>query len=98
MELFIVVVIGIGIGLVVRYVLPNRDTHGALLLPAISGAATSIVWVSLLWLGQRSEGGWIWVASLVAAFISAVVAGRLLPRRRAEADDVLFAQLSGGKA
>jgi len=98
MELFIVVVIGISVGLVVRYVMPNRDTYGALLLPAISGAATSIVWVSLLWLGQRSEGGWIWVASLLAAFISAVVAGLLLPRRRAEADGALFVQLSGGKA
>jgi len=98
MELFIVVVIGIGVGLVVRYVMPNRDTYGALLLPAISGAATSIVWVSLLWLGQRSEGGWIWVASLLAAFVSAVVAGLLLPRRRAEADNALFVQLSGGKA
>ncbi len=98
MELLIVVVIGIGVGLVVRYVLPNRDTHGALLLPAISGAATSIVWVGLLWIGLRSEGGWIWVASLLAAFISAVVAGLLLPRRRAEADAALFVQLSGGKA
>jgi len=98
MELFIVVVIGIGVGLVLRYVMPNRDTHGALLLPAISGAATSIVWVSLLWLGLRSEGGWIWAASLLAAFVSAVVAGLLLPRRRAEADDALFLRLSGGKA
>ena len=78
--------------------MPNRDTHGALLLPAISGAATSIVWVSLLWLGLRSEGGWIWAASLLAAFVSAVVAGLLLPRRRAEADDALFLRLSGGKA
>ncbi|MCY7411623.1 MAG: hypothetical protein LH471_01060 [Salinibacterium sp.] len=98
MELLVVVVIGISLGLIVRYVLPNRDTHGALLLPAISGAATSIVWVSLLWLGQRSDGGWIWVASLLAAFISALAAGLLLPRRRAEADDALFAELSGGKA
>jgi len=98
MELFIVVVVGIGVGLVLRYVMPNRDTHGALLLPAISGAATSIVWVSLLWLGLRSDGGWIWAASLLAAFVSAVVAGLLLPRRRAEADDALFLRLSGGKA
>jgi hypothetical protein len=98
MELLVVVVIGIGLGLIVRYLLPNRDTHGVLLVPAISGAATSIVWVSLLWLGQRADGGWIWVASLLAAVLSALVAGLVVPSRRAEADEALFIQLSGGKA
>ena len=51
MELLFVTVIGAGIGLIVRYVLPSRGTYGVLLVPAISAAATAITWVALLWAG-----------------------------------------------
>lgn len=98
MELLFVTVIGAGIGLLVRYVLPSRGTYGVLLLPAISAAATAVTWVALLWAGQTFDGTWIWVASLAAAIAAGVVAAVMLPRRRVDADARLFAQLSGGKA
>ena len=69
MELLFVTVIGASLGLIARYLLPSRGTYGALLLPAVSGVATAVVWVALLWVGLTFDGTWIWVASLAAAVI-----------------------------
>lgn len=98
MELLFVFVLAIGIGLAVRYLLPQRATHGVLLLPAIAAAVASIVWVGLLWLGWTFDGTWIWVVSLLASGVAALVAGLVLPRRRVASDARLLSQLSGGKA
>ena len=44
MELLFVTVIGASISLGVRYLVPGRQTHGALLVPAVGAAATAAVW------------------------------------------------------
>ena len=99
MELLFVTVIGAGIGAILRYVLPERGTYGALLLPAVSAAAAAVVWVGLLWgLRWTFDGTWIWVASLAAAVATGLVVALVLPRRREEHDARLLAELSGGKA
>lgn len=98
MELLFVIVIAAAIGLIIRYLVPQRGTYGVLLLPAIAAAAGSIVWVALLWVGLTFDGTWIWVASLTASGIAALVVALVLPRRRIESDARLLAQLSGGKA
>jgi hypothetical protein len=98
MELLFVTVIGAGIGGLIRYVLPQRRTYGVLLLPAVSAAATAIVWVGLVWLGWTFDGTWIWVASLGAGGLAALATALLLPRRRVEHDARTLVQLSGGKA
>lgn len=96
MELLFVIVIAAGIGGILRYLLPGRDVHGVLLLPALSAAVAAIVWVALLWAGLTFDGGWIWVASLVAGGLAAVITGLALPRRRSAADEELFVRLSRG--
>jgi O-antigen/teichoic acid export membrane protein len=98
MELLFVVVIAIGIGGVLRYLLPSRTTYGILLLPAVSGAASALVWVGLLWLGWKFDGTWIWVASLGAGFAAALVTALVLPRRRRSTDARKLHELSGGLA
>jgi len=98
MELLYVTVIGAGLALILRYVLPKRETYGAALLPAIGAAVTSIVWVALVWAGWTFDGGWIWVASLGAAVIAALVTALLIPGRRAQSDIALFDNLAGIKA
>lgn len=98
MELLFVIVIAAAIGLGIRYLVPQRGTYGVLLLPAIAAAASSVVWVALLWLGLTFDGTWIWVASLTAAGVAALVVALVLPRRRIESDARLLTQLSGGKA
>lgn len=98
MELLFVLVIAAAIGLGVRYLLPQRGTHGLLLLPAVAAAVTGVVWVVLLWLGWTFDGTWIWVAGLGAGGVAALITGLVLPRRRMESDARLLSQLSGGKA
>jgi hypothetical protein len=99
MELLFVVLIAATLGIGVRYLLRGRDTYGAALLPAISAAFSAVVWVALLWVfNWQFDGTWIWVASLVAGPVLAIIVGAVLPRRRHEADHALLAELSGGKA
>lgn len=98
MELLFVTVIGAGIGLLARYVFPQRGTYGVFLLPAISAAVTAIVWVALLWIGLTFDGAWIWVASLSAAIAVSIATALVLPRRRDESDARLLTALSSAKA
>jgi uncharacterized membrane protein YeaQ/YmgE (transglycosylase-associated protein family) len=98
MELVYVTVIGAAIGLVARYLLPGRRTYGLLVLPAAAGAVTATVWVALLWAGWTFDGGWIWVVSLAAAVITAIIIPIALPRYRDAQDERALHQLTGGKA
>ena len=82
------------LGLAARYGLPKRETHGALLVPAIGAIAASFVWAALTWLGWKFDSGWIWVASLVAAGVIAALASISLGRQRTANDAELLARLS----
>lgn len=93
MELIFVTVIGVALGLIVRYTVPGRQTHGILLLPALGGVVTAAVWVGLVWLGWTFDGGWIWVASLGAAVVVCLLVAALLPRRRRAHDAARFHEL-----
>jgi Flp pilus assembly protein TadB len=94
MELLFATLIGLAIGFAVSYISPGRDTYGSLLAPAVSAAVTAVVWVVLLWLGLTFDGTWIWVASLVAGGVVALVVVRVLPKRRRTSDEALQQRLS----
>ena len=96
MELLFVFVISFCLGAIVRYSLPGRLSYGLLLLPAVSAAVTSTVWVALLWLGFGFDGGWIWFLSLTAGVAAALAAALLLPQRRARSSAKMLALLSRG--
>jgi hypothetical protein len=98
MELLFVILIAAGIGFVIRYVVGGRETHGILLLGSIAAIVTAVVWVALLWLGFTFDGGWIWLISLVAGGVAALVFAFVLPRNRRTADRALLTKLSGGRA
>jgi hypothetical protein len=98
MELLFVILIAAGLGFIVHFVVPGRDTRGALLLGALSASVAAFVWVVLLWLGFTFDGGWIWVFSLAAGTIAALVTAVLLPRRRRSNDRELLAKLSAALA
>lgn len=97
MELLFVVLIAAAFGLAVRYIFRGRETYGSALLPAISAAAASLVWVFLLWVPRMTfDGGWIWVISLLVGPLTAAIFAVYLPRIRHEHDRVALTQLSGG--
>jgi hypothetical protein len=98
MELVYVTVIGAALGAGARYLLPGRHIYGALLLPAIGAAVTSAVWAGLVWAGWKFDGGWIWVVSLTAGAVAAIIAALLLVRTREQVDRQLLHHLSAGKA
>jgi hypothetical protein len=91
MQLFFAEVIALAVGLVLHQVLPRRVQTGVVLLPAIAGAATAIVWVALTWARLPQDGAVIWVTSLGCGVLSALAAGLLLRRARARADDARLA-------
>ncbi|QNO38274.1 hypothetical protein H4J02_04410 [Protaetiibacter sp. SSC-01] len=97
MEIVFVTVIGAGIGGVIRYLIPGRRTYGLALLPAVGAAATAAVWAILVWFGWPFDGGWIWVASLVAGALASAVVALVLPRSRDAADARALHELSGGR-
>jgi hypothetical protein len=98
MELAYVTVIGAAIGALARYLLPGRRSYGLFLLPALAAAVTAAVWVGLVWLGWKFDGGWIWVVALAAAGVASILAALLIVRYRATADQRLLHHLSGGRA
>ena len=93
MELLFVTVIGASISLGVRYLVPGRQTHGALLVPAVGAAATAAVWAVCVWLGLPFDGGWIWVIALVLGPLASLAVALVLPKRRETADKQLLARL-----
>jgi quaternary ammonium compound-resistance protein SugE len=94
MELFFICLIGAVIGLIARYVLPERQRHGTLLVPAIGTAAGAVVWVGLTWAGTPWNGGWIWTITLALTAIISCAAALLIGQGRKRSDEKLLAALS----
>jgi len=94
MELLFVILIAFGIGLLAWLLLPGRDDYGSLLVPSVAAAVSAIVWVSLTWAGWKYDGGWIWVASLVAGAVVGLVLSLVIPRGRRTADAARLQRLS----
>lgn len=98
MEFIYATVLGLGIGAVVRYLIPGRSTHGLLLLPGVGMIAAAALWAGATWIGWKPGGTWIWVVSLVgAALVSAAVA-LIAWRARIRIDERRFQQLSRASA
>lgn len=99
MELVYAAVIGTGIGLLLRYLLPGRSTYGVLLLPAVGGVAVLVVWVAMTWLGLQADWYWaLWVASLAAAALVSAIVALAVSRRRESADAHALHVLASGRA
>lgn len=96
MELLFVTLAGAILGLGARYLLPNRHTHGAVLLPAIGVVVSAALWVGLTWAGLKWNGGWIWTITLVGTAAIVVIVDLVIGRVRTHADAVLLANLSKG--
>lgn len=97
LSLVYVVVVGAGLGLLLRYLLPGRHTYGAVLLPAIGAAVAAAIWVSVQWFALLSFP-LDWVVSLGGAFVASLIVALLVARVRTAVDARELHVLSGGKA
>jgi len=93
MEILFAIVIGAGMGLVIRLLVPRRHTHGLLLVPLVGAIATAAVWAPLVWLGFAFDGTWIWVLSLVAGGAAALVTSLVAPAVRRGVDARAYERL-----
>jgi quaternary ammonium compound-resistance protein SugE len=94
-ELLFVALFGALIGLVARYALPRRATHGALLIPAAGTIAAMVAWVVLTWAGLRWDQGVIWIATLAVSALVAAGVDLVVGRRRSAADARDLAAIGG---
>lgn len=85
---------GLFLALALHWALPHRETRGVALTGSIGAAVTAAVWAGLTWLGWSFDSGWIWVASIAAGPIVALIVGLALPKRRLAADEQLFRTLA----
>lgn len=79
-------VVAVVLGVAAHVLLSRREQTGVLLLPAVAGAATAIVWVALTWARVGQDSALIWLASLGAAVLSAAGLGVPLRRSRFRAE------------
>ncbi|TFD42645.1 hypothetical protein E3T54_04285 [Cryobacterium sp. Sr8] len=98
MELLFVALGGAILGLAARYLLPGRDFHGAVLVPAVGTIVASVVWVALTWLGWNWDGGWIWWVTLGLSATASVAVDIVLHRRREHADREMQQRLTTAEA
>lgn len=91
-------VMGAAIGLLARYLMPGREWVGLFLNPFAAAAAAGAVWILGALLGATPDNGWLWLGSLAAALVVAIVIPKVLPARRHRADEEHLAELRATKA
>lgn len=96
MELLFISLIGAFIGLLVRYLLPERHRHGSVLVPAVATAVAAGCWVALTWAGMKWNAGWIWVITILITLVVTVVVDLLVGRLRKRSDERMLSSLSKG--
>jgi|tagenome__1003787_1003787.scaffolds.fasta_scaffold18101645_1 quaternary ammonium compound-resistance protein SugE len=94
MELLFVVLGGVILGLIVRYSVPRRWTNGVLLLPALGGAVSAVVWVALTWAGLKWDAGFIWWLTFAATALVCAAVAIVLGRNRERQDETRLLALS----
>lgn len=94
MELVLIVTFAGLIGGTLRYLIPGRDRHGMIVLPALQIAVASVLWTGSVWLGLAPDTIWPWLVSLVLSTAGTIALAIYLPKRRDRDDEELFAELT----
>ena len=94
MEL-VLIVTGAGLlGLLFRYVLPQRDRHGLAVMPAAGVIIGSLTWTIAIWVGISPITLWPWLVSFGLTIVGVIALGIVLPKRRDAADAALWESLT----
>lgn len=94
MEMLFATIGGALFGAIFSYTIPGRSTYGSMLLPAVGTVVAAVVWAGLTWLGWKFDGGWIWVATLLASGLVTLAIAVWLPSRRRRSDAQLLESLT----
>lgn len=94
MELVLIVTAAGLIGVAVRYLIAGRQSHGLAVMPAAGIIVGSLAWGVLIWTGAPESAWWSWTIALGLATVAAIALALVLPRRRAAADEALWAELT----
>ncbi|WP_022900639.1 hypothetical protein [Humibacter albus] len=87
MELLFITLAGAIIGLIARYTLPYRHSHGSVLIPALGAVVAAAGWVGLTWLGMKWDGGWIWWFTIIGTAVISVAVDLLIGSLRTRGDE-----------
>lgn len=98
MELVLVVTAAALIGAAVRYLVPGRDRHGLIALPALQVALASVLFVATMWLGLEPQSIWAWLIALVVSTAAHIAVAIWLPGARDRADEQLYNELTDSAA
>lgn len=98
MELVLVFTFAALIGAAIRYMVPGRDRHGMIALPALQVGLATLLFVVAMWLGLEPRSVWTWVISLVGSTAAHIAVAIWLPKQRDAADEALLAELTDPKA
>ncbi|WP_433677036.1 hypothetical protein [Microbacterium gorillae] len=93
MYILLAVIGGILLGAAAHAMLPARASRGVVVSGALGGAAAAIVYTALTWSGVAESSVWMWVASLGAAIVVAVLGTVILTRQRLSHDAAEDARL-----
>ena len=94
MELVLVVTFAGLLGLALRYIIPGRKHHGFAVMPSAGVIVGSLGWLIAIWVGLDPSGPWGWVVALGLALVGTIGLGIVLPRRRTQADNALWSELT----
>lgn len=98
MEIVLVFTLAAIIGAAVRYMVPGRDRHGMIALPALQVGVATLLFVAAMWVGLEPRSVWPWLIALVLSTGAHVWVALWLPGARDRADEELLAQLTDPKA
>jgi len=94
MEIVLVFTAAAIIGAAVRYLVPGRDRHGLIALPALQVAAATLLFTASMWLGLDPQSIWPWLIALILSTAGHVYLAWWLPGYRDQKDHELFEALT----
>lgn len=98
MALLVAMVLAAAAGLLLRYLLPHRESYGVLLTAGVSAAVAALVWSALLvFADMTADQAWIWLISIAAGLVLAAVVPFVAGATRPKRDRALLESLAATK-
>ena len=98
MEIVLIFTAAAIIGAAIRYLLPGRDRHGMIALPALQVGLATLLFTAAMWAGLSPQSIWTWLIALVLSTAAHIYVAIWLPGHRDRDDEKLFQTLTAPDA